>query len=448
MKRYEADIIVAGGGPAGTAAAIAAARNGRSVLLVEQTGQLGGMSTNGGVHPWMTFHDKSGRQVIYGIGQEIVEELVKSGNSRGHVGDTMGETSTVTPFDPEALKELLLRMCVDAGVRLLLHSAIYGVVTENGRITALKAANKNGEVLLVGKQFVDATGDADVAAFAGCPYEKGRREDGMMQPATMNFTMAGVDFEAIRRHMRAHPEDFHSNTHFDWLDTELPNCVSGFFEEWNRGCREMGLQIKRDRILCFRGFRDDIATVNTTRVIGVDSTDADALTIAELEGRKQAMQVARLLKDYVPGFENAWLMGTGNVIGIRESRRIVGRYQLDKSDLMEGRIPEDSIGLNAYTIDVHQPDGASFTQFEVPAYGIPYRALLPEGIHNLVVAGRSISCTREAQGSIRTTPACFVMGQGAGTACAMALQDGCDAADLDGRKLRKLLAEQGVYFGQ
>lgn len=447
MKQYEADIIVAGGGPAGTAAAIAAARNGKSVLLVEQTGQLGGMSTNGGVHPWMTFHDKGGKQVIYGIAQEIVDELIKSGDSRGHVGDTMGETSTVTPFNPEALKALLLRMCADAGVRLLLHSSIYGAETMDGRITALKAANKNGEVLLKGRQFVDGTGDADVAAFANCPYEKGWQEDGMMQPATMNFTMAGVNFETIRRHMQAHPENFHKNTHFDWLDTDLPNCVSGFFEEWNRGCREMGLQIKRDRVLCFRGFRDDIATVNTTRVIGIDSTETDELTMAELEGRKQVMQVSELLKRYVPGFENAWLMSTGNVIGIRESRRIIGRYQMNESDLIEGRIPEDTIGLNAYTIDVHQPDGASFTQFEVPTYGIPYRALLPKKINNLVVAGRSISCTREAQGSIRTSPACLVMGQAAGAACAMAVERGCDVADLDGGELRKLLAEQGVYFG-
>ncbi len=447
MKTYVSDVIVAGGGPAGVCAAIQAARAGANVLLVEQYGELGGMSTMGAVHPWMTFHDKGGKQVIFGIAQEIVEKLVKMGASPGHVSDTMGETSTVTPFDPEALKYLLPRMCLDSGAKLLFHTFIFGAEVKDGEIKALRAANKDGEIRLEAKVFVDATGDADLAAFSGCPFQKGREEDGMMQPGTMNFSMANVDFEKIRIYMKENPSDFHFNTRFDELDS-LPNCVSGFFSKWKQGVEEMGLSIKRDRVLAFKGHRDDVATINTTRVIGIDGTSPEDLTRGDIEGREQALKVAELLKKFVPGFENAYLMSTGSVIGIRESRRILGRYVMNKEDLLEGKIFPDTIAMNAYTIDVHQPDGASFTQFEVPAYGISYRALLPQKIENLIVAGRSLSATREAQGSARPTPPCMAMGQAAGFAAFLAAKNSCALEKVDIEELRKGLRENGVYLGE
>jgi hypothetical protein len=446
MKTYSSQIVVAGGGPAGVCAAIAAARNGAEVLLVEQYGQLGGMSTMGSVLPWMTFHDKSGFQTIRGIAEEIVQNLVKQGRSPGHVADTMGETSTVTPFDPEALKVLLPRMCLDAGVKLLFHTFIFKAECENGRIKALYAANKDGEIKLSADYFIDTSGDADIAAFSGCAFEKGRREDGMMQPVTMNFSMANVDFEKVRVYMKSNPDDFHFNTQFDQLD-KLPNCVSGFYSKWNQGQKEMGLDIKRDRVLFFRGYRDDIAAVNTTRVIGIDGTNTEDLTRADIEGREQVMAVAELLNRFVPGFEKAYILSSGAVIGVRETRRIIGRYVLTKEDLVSGRMFDDTIAVNAYTIDVHQPDGAGFTQYNVPAYGISYKALLVNEIDNLIVAGRAISTTREAQGSIRTSPSCMAMGQGAGTAAALALQDTCAFHKLDTAKLKKVLQENNVYLG-
>lgn len=209
----------------------------------------------------------------------------------------------------------------------------------------------------------------------------------------------------------------------------------------------MGLNIQRDRVLCFRGYRDDIATVNTTRVIGIDGTSAEDLTRAEVEGRHQAMMVAELLKRYVPGFENAYLLSTAQVIGVRETRRLIGRYILTREDLQSGKIFDDTIAINAYTIDVHQPDGSGFTQYEVPAYGIPYRTMLSNEIDNLLVAGRCISATREAQGSIRTTPGCMALGQAAGVAAALDIEEGKALQDADIIKLQSKLKEQNVYLG-
>lgn len=236
MKTYKAQIVVAGGGPAGVCAAIAAARMGADVLLVEQYGHLGGMSTVGSVAPWMTFHDKQGKQVILGIAQEIVDRLVETGHSRGHVLDTMGETSTITPFDPEQLKYLMAKMCTEAGVRLLFHTFIFAVEAKDRKITCIKAGNKDGEILLEADRFIDATGDGDIMALSGCAYEKGRSEDGMMQPVTMNFTMTNVDFEKIRLYMKEHKDDFHYNTLHDKLD-ELPNSISGFSQSGMLGSR-------------------------------------------------------------------------------------------------------------------------------------------------------------------------------------------------------------------
>jgi len=446
MKTYQSEVIVAGGGPAGVCAAIAAARAGAKVLLVEQYGQLGGMSTMGSVLPWMTFHDKQGFQTIRGIAEEIVQRLIKIGRSRGHVPDTMGETSTITPFDPEALKALLAQMCREAGVELLFHTFLFKVETKGRAIKALYAANKDGEICFEAECFIDATGDADLAALSGCAYEKGRAEDGMMQPVTMNFSMANVDFEKIRQYMVENPKDFHFNTQLDQLD-ELPNSVSGFFSKWEQGKREMGLNIERDRLLFFRGYRDDIAAVNTTRVIGIDGTRAEDLTRADIEGREQAMAVAELLTRYVPGFENAYILSTGAVIGVRETRRILGRYVMTREDLVAGRMFRDTIAVNAYTIDVHQPDGAGFIQYEVPAYGISYKALLPVELDNLAVAGRSVSTTREAQGSVRTTPSCMAMGQAAGTAAALAVKSSRILADVDIARLQNTLRENGAYVG-
>lgn len=446
MKEYCFDVAVIGGGPAGSAAAIAAARSGEKVLVVEQYGVPGGMSTMGQVGPWMTFHDMKGTQVVKGIAQEIVDRLTAKGMCRGHVRDTLAEAWSVTPIDNEGLALVLMEMLREAGADLLFHTFVFGVKVSGRKIEFLRAANKNGEVRIQAKVYIDATGDGDIFAMSGCSHELGREEDHLTQPCTTVFSMYNVDFTRIRDHMLAHPDDFHCKTDMTAMREkgELPNGVSGFYEEWNRGQKELGMNIPREMALFFRGIRDDIATINTTRMVGVDSTDADSLSNAEIELRKQVYQVARLLKEYIPGFEEAEYLGSAPTVGIREGRRLVGKYVLTGDDLRAGKHFPDEIAIYGYPIDMHQPDGAGVTQYAIPAYGIPYRALLPKEIDNLLVAGRCISCDRAAQSSIRTTPGVLAVGEAAGAAAAMASRGNVPVAKIDSENLRKLLKSRGV----
>lgn len=447
MKEYHYDVAVMGGGPAGVCAAVAAARTGARVLLVEQYGVLGGMSTMGLVAPWMTFHDRNGTQVVQGIAQEIVDRLMEKGMSPGHVRDTMGETWSVTPFDNEGLKYVLAQMCQEAGVDMLFHTFVFACDCDNRKIKTVRAVNKNGEVEIHASVYIDGSGDGDIFARSGCAYELGREEDHLTMPCTTNFSMDNVDFEIVRKYMMDHPENFHDKTIMSLMeDGALPYSISGFFEEWKRGCREMNLDIQRERILFFRGVRDDIATVNTTRLCMVDATDADSMSGAEIALRKQVYQVAQLLNRYVPGFENARIHSIAPVVGIREGRRLVGEYVVTGDDLRAERRFDDEIAVYGYPIDQHAPDGAGFVQSSVGAYGIPYRSLIPKELDNLLVTGRCISCDREAQSSLRTTPGVMAIGEASGVAAAMLATQKCAARELNTKVLKEELIRRGMFF--
>lgn len=438
------DVIIAGGGPAGITAAIAAARNGARTLLVERYGFLGGQSSASLVYPWMSFHDAGGAQVIKGIGQEIVERLQASGASPGHVVDTIGYVSYFTPFDVEAFKYVAQEMILEAGAELLLHTWIVGASTRAERITSLTAYNKSGRTALRGRVYVDATGDADVAFFAGAHMAQGREADGATQPMTMNFRLGGVDLAAVKAYMKAHPDEFYAATRHDVLD-ELPvvTGVQGFYTLWKSG----KLPIPRQGLLFFTGVRPDEVGVNTTRIIGLDATKAEDLTTAEIEGRRQVMALVQFLRSSIPGFADSYLITTPAQVGVRETRRIVGQYVLTQDDLVQGRRFADTIALNAYPIDIHSPvDGSNVTVDVTRAHGIPYRCLLPRGVSNLIAAGRIISVTHQAFAAIRVTPPVFAIGQAAGTAAALAAVGRVAPAQVDVAALQKRLAAQGALL--
>lgn len=439
------DVAVLGGGPAGITAALGAARNGAKTILIERYGFLGGMSTAAMVYPWMTFHAASGEQVIRGYAQEIVDRLMALGASPGHLRDTIGFVHTLTPYQPEVYKVLACDLLQEAGVDLLLHTSAIEVQTEQNRISGITLYNKSGMTRLNAKMYIDATGDGDIAFLAGAPWEKGNT-DGKVQPMTMKFRMRGVDLEKVKRSMQQEPSNFYEKSLIAELDQLPLTGVMGFYRQWKAG----DLPIEREGLLFFSGPNDDEVLINVSRVSGLDPTWAEDLTKAEIEGRRQVLQLEAFLRQSVPGFEQASLSAVGTQIGVRETRRIVGLYTLNGTDVLDGRRFEDVIARSGYPIDIHNPEGKGVTANfirEGGAYDIPYRCLVPQRITNLLLAGRCISTTHEAQATTRLTPSCMALGQAAGTAAALAVRHQCDAAQVPVPELQERLLAGGAELG-
>jgi hypothetical protein len=446
MMERTYDVIVAGGGPSGLCAAVAAARNGAKVLLVERYGFIGGNATASLVGPWMTFHATADTQVVDGLPEEIVQRLKQVGGSLGHVRDTTGYVATVTPFDAETLKFVAFEMCQEAGVELLLHSFITGVLTEGDRVTGIVVHNKSGRTELKAPVVIDCTGDGDVATLAGAEFQQGREQDGLTQPMTLMFKLANVDLGKVRAYMKANPSEFYKRTMLQDLDHLQHLSVNGFYSILQDAIAKGELKLKRDMVLFFQTVHDDEVTVNMTRVQGLDGTDAWQLTQAEIELRKQVMQLVAFFRSRVPGFERAYLSSTGVQAGVRETRRIVGEYVLTAEDIIDGRHFPDIVSRYAYPIDIHDPagNGTRTIRLRSGSYEIPFRALLPRGIDGLIVAGRCISCTHEALAAIRTMPSAMALGQAAGTAAALAVASGRRLRGLDLAELHGVLREQGA----
>ncbi len=408
------DVVVVGGGTAGVAAAVAASRNGADTLLIERYGFLGGTMTAGLVNPFMTFHAGK-EQIIHGIFQEIIDRLKRLG----------GYDEETKAFDVEAMKIVLDQLVVEAGVKLLLHTCAVGVVMQGNTIKGVEIHNKSGKSVVFGKVIVDATGDGDVAIMAGAPYEKGRKEDGLTQPMTLNFRMGGVDIGRMP-----------SSQEINRL----------FIEAKKRG----EISIPRENVLWFPTTRKGEIHFNTTRIVKVDGTKAEDLTFAEVEARRQMMELVSFLKKNVPGFENAYLLMSATQIGVRETRRIIGEYVMTGEDILEARKFTDVIARGSYPIDIHSPTGEGTTIMGPPpgsSYDIPYRCLVPKNVENLLVAGRCISTTHEAQAAIRVIPIVVAIGQAAGTAAALSAKLNIPPRRLDVSLLQKTLREQGANLG-
>jgi len=407
-----AQVLVAGGGPAGLATAVAAARKGAETVLIERYGFLGGMATAGLVNPFMAWH-AGGKPLVAGIFQEMLDGMKALG---GYGGRGAGHA-----FDPEVFKLAADQMCQQAGAQVRLHTLLTGVQVEGRRITSITTESKSGAEKWSAQVWVDCTGDADLAFRAGVPCDEGREGDHLSQPMTLNFRMAGVKIARM-------PSRAEINRRFD------------------KATAEGRVRCPRENVLWFHTTRPGVVHFNTTRVTGKSGVSADDLTEAEVEARRQAHELARFLVSDVPGFEKAYLQQSGVQIGVRESRRIRGEYTLTGDDVVQARKFPDGIARCNYPIDIHSPTGAGTLIREVPEgdwYEIPYRCLLPVGIDNLLVAGRCVSATHEGQSSLRVMAQCFAMGQAAGTAAAMAVERGCAPRDLAPEELRTALREQG-----
>ncbi|PYI56272.1 FAD-dependent oxidoreductase [Paenibacillus flagellatus] len=421
MSKQTYDVIVAGGGPAGIAAAVASARLGAETLLVERYGFLGGAGTAMMVNPWMSYWAAGGSnvQLIFGVLQELIERMTAMG--------MYGHPKQKTAFDPEALKVAAEQLCLEAGVKLLYHSFLgEAVMDEAGsRIERVRFANKAGLVDFRASVYVDTTGDADLAGLAGAIVEKGRAVDSLSQPMTLNFRMANVDM--------------------DRLPTRQ-DITEKYIEAKRRG----DIDCPRENVLWFYANQPGVVHFNTTRVVRKDATNPWELTEAEIEGRRQVQQLVAFLKAEVPGFEEAYLQTTAPQIGVRESRRVVGEYMLTAEELLASCRFEDVIARGAYPVDIHNPDGEGTILQYLPEgewYDIPFRSLVPKKIDNLLVGGRPISATHEAHSAIRVQPIAMAIGQAAGTAAALCATGGVLPRELDVRLVQEALTRQGAVLG-
>lgn len=472
------DVLVAGGGPAGIGAAIAAARNGAKVILIEKAENLGGMFTGGlvmGFHGMRVHRNRHTiniyqynnyyeEQVVWGIAQEIMDRLVEMGGAWGE----KGRSTSCVLTDPEIVKFVVQEMCLEAGVDIWYQSLVTAPVVEGQKIAGVFVENKSGRHFVQAKEYVDATGDADIAARSGVAFEKGGLS-GEVQPVTLTFIMAGVDLSKTIAYLKANPDELHSGDIQVWeqlYQENLPVNLNGFYklisQAFENGDYPMALGAKNPIPIfvvssVFRNGR--VMSDQTFQIVdmayGVDTTKGKDVSKALQSTKKQAMLLARFMQKYIPGYENAYLLETASQLGIRESRRIIGRYQLTQTDVIEARDFDDAIARCGRAMNVHSSDGGKVGEaqggrkwIEIKdgkSYGIPYRCLLPkDGPENLLVAGRAISVDRIALGSVRGQPVCMATGEAAGTAAALAVKNNQTAQSLDINDLRAALVKQGV----
>lgn len=454
------DVVVLGGGPAGCTAAASAAREGAKTLLVEATGFLGGMGTGGLVPAWCPFTDKQGTILYAGMAEQVLKATMAA------MPHLPPEKLDWTPIYPERLKVVYDELVLGHGAEILFHTVLAGVETDGaGRVEAALVANKAGLTAIEAPVFVDCTGDADLAAWAGAEYEKGDPDDGDLQPATHCFVITNVDDYAYQHAERG--LKYHHKGGKPLIDDIL---ASGKYPEIpdTHGCNSL--------------LGPGAVGFNSGHLWEVDNTDPVSLSRALPAGRKQAWAFRNALAEFFPSaFGNGWLAMTGSLLGIRETRRILGDYVLTVEDWEARRGFPDEICRNNYFIDVHHKKtecdafadgGLDSEAIKVKArhmgpgesHGIPYRCLTPKGLHNVLMAGRAISTDRVVQGSTRVMPVCLAMGEAAGMAAAMAVKtpapgDGAAATDaaggggrtadvraVDTDALRARLREVGAYL--
>lgn len=418
MSSGRYDVLVVGAGSAGTTAAVAAARTGASTLLVDRFGFLGGTST-AVLDTFYAFYTPgtSPEKVVAGIPDEVVARLTERGMAFERP-NTYGAGTGIT-YDPETLKRVWDDLTAEAGVRTLLHSFAFGVTVEDGRVTGVDVATKSGVRRLRADVVVDASGDADVCALAGAPFEPPGED---VQSLSTVFRMANVDVARAE----AVPKQ----------------------ELWDRmrGARDSGrYALTRIEGSVHRTPHEGVMMALMTRVRNVDATDADQLAAAEREGRRQAHEYFRFLRENVPGYERAVLVSTSPAIGVRESRRVVGEHVLTADEILGATQFPDQIARCGAPIEEHHAgeDTRWVYLAEGATYGIPFRALQPLGLDNVLVAGRCFSATHDAHASARSMGTCMAMGQAAGTAAALAR----DPKRLDPEALRARLGEDGADVG-
>ena len=439
----EYDIIVAGGGPSGCAAALAARRAGLSVLLVEGQGQLGGMGTSGLVSHWLGGRtDDCKRWVVGGLFREMSREAAELGfalipeqEPDGRLsphGWGRGQLTAGIPFDPFAMAAYLDSKIADAGVDVLLLTQVVDVCVNDNRITHVFIFNKSGLQAVSAVAVVDATGDADLAARSGCEIVVGREEDSLMTPATLEFHVDNADQDALSAYIHEHKAPRFLKEIKDWEEQG----------KWT---------LSTNRFISVQLDQKGTMMINTPRVMGVDGTNGASVTDGMIRGRKRIFELLEIMRKYIPGFEDVRLKAVAPLLGVRETRRIVGDYVLTVDDLVAGRDFDDTIGFSAYGWDLLDPKRPNVHSIwdrkarkKRNVTPIPYGIMAPHPVTNLVCPGRAVSVERDVLGPLRVMASCMAMGEASGQAAKQVVEKNIAFRDVNVGSLRGELKQNGA----
>jgi FAD dependent oxidoreductase len=444
------DVVVAGGGVAGLSAAIGSGRTGAKTLLIEGQGFIGGIATASLMTLWTI-----PSPFVNGIAREIYEGLYRG------KGAVLGKS---VPFHPEAFKVLSLRMLHEASVKLLFYTWVVDAIKEGNRVVGLVVENKSGRQAILANCIVDTTGDADVIARSGAPWVKGRETDSKMRPVTLMFRMENVDIDKISEYRDQQPGEFSPDPGHNALDKDTGLVrLDGFFT-LTEAARTRGEIDKNCHYLRLHGIVRSgrgVITINSTRIYNVDGTSTEDLTQSYLEGERQIQQLVNFLQKHVPGFEESSLLDSAPSLGVRETRRIRGEYVLSEDEIATPIVFPDAIarvyGHVPTGVEIHSPDagegGANDPyvrglKLEMREFFVPYRSLVPLQVDGLLVGGRCISVTHEADSSTRTQPVCMATGQAAGIAAGIGAQRGVQPRQLNVHLIQQELLRQGVDLGR
>jgi hypothetical protein len=429
----DTDIIVVGGGTTGPLAAIAAARQGKQVVMIERFGSLGGNLTLG-------LNTKPSGALVGGLPREIWETARSVGGAGEdyYAATKTGGMNIASPGDPEIMKMLLTRLCAEAGVQIMFETFVSQAVVEDGAVTGVIVENKTGRQCVGAKVVIDCSADGDIATKCGAPFVMGSGgADETMQPVSMYFTMDNVDLKRLVAWARE-TDDIPARAIPDREeDLDYGLWLTGFNNGIRKFQEETGVELQRENITLKT--TNGVMYVNATRVLGVDVFSPAEFTAAVLECYRQIEGVTRFLCERVPGFENAKILQVSPVLGVRETRHIQGEYVLTGPDTIDGAFFEDSVAADASALDIHEPKGSDVDFQGLRPYEIPYRCLVPLGVEQLLVAGRCISADHDAHARSRNMPACMATGQAAGVAAAVAIDAGTTVRDAPVARIQDVL---------
>ena len=416
VEKFElhTDVLVLGSGPSGFAAAYTAAKNGAKVILVEQSGDVGGISTSGLMSHWTGSCDSP-----------LYYEILKR-TAENNEGDYKNKITNL--IDPEKLKTLYLEMLYEVGCKLMIYTFVEDAICDGDKVLGATVVNKSGKTDIYAKITIDATGDGDIAARAGAEFILGRETDNKMQPVTLMFKVGGVDYDRA-----VFLGSFEST--YETPQGEL------------QALAKEHIPYPAGHILTYKSTLPGVVTCNMTNAIDIDGTNTEDLTKATLICRRQMNDIVKYLREFVPGYEKCFILSSASLMGVRETRHFKGKYTLNEQDILEAKVFDDYVVKDAYfNFDVHNITGAGLDKTGVQkhfkqtkGYTIPYRCLIPETKQNLLLCGRNISGTHMAHSNFRVMPICVGIGEAAGTAAYIAVSKDCSLCDVQAKEIREII---------